>query len=92
MTPTAPIETHQLTCRFGSHTALAPLDLSIPRGSVYALVGHNGVCSSASTLQATITRRHGALPPSVPMVCDCLCLTLFWIVQVTQMLTSRSSL
>ncbi len=42
MTSVAPIETRQLTCRFGSHTALAPLDFIIPRGSVYALVGHNG--------------------------------------------------
>ena len=42
MTPVAPIETRQLTCRFGKHTALAPLDFTIPRGSVYALVGHNG--------------------------------------------------
>ncbi len=42
MISAAPIETRQLTCRFGSHMALAPLDFTIPRGSVYALVGHNG--------------------------------------------------
>ena len=42
MTPAVPIETRQLTCRFGSHIALSPLDLTVPRGSVYALVGHNG--------------------------------------------------
>lgn len=42
MTSDAVIQTHQLTMRFGKHTALAPLDLTIPRGSVYALAGHNG--------------------------------------------------
>ncbi|MEK6398604.1 MAG: ABC transporter ATP-binding protein, partial [Terriglobus sp.] len=42
MTSDAAIQTHQLTMRFGKHVALAPLDLTIPRGSVYALAGHNG--------------------------------------------------
>ncbi len=38
----AAIQTHQLSIRFGKHLALAPLDLTIPQGSVYALAGHNG--------------------------------------------------
>lgn len=42
MTSDAVIQTHQLTMRFGNHIAIAPLDLTIPRGSVYALAGHNG--------------------------------------------------
>jgi ABC-2 type transport system ATP-binding protein len=42
MTSEAAIQTHQLSMRFGKHVALAPLDLTIPRGSVYALAGHNG--------------------------------------------------
>lgn len=42
MTSDAAIQTHQLTMRFGKHVALAPLNLTIPRGSVYALAGHNG--------------------------------------------------
>lgn len=42
MTSETAIQTHQLTMRFGKHIALAPLDLTIPRGSVYALAGHNG--------------------------------------------------
>jgi ABC-2 type transport system ATP-binding protein len=36
------IETHQLAMTFGKHQSLLPLDLSVPRGSVYALAGHNG--------------------------------------------------
>lgn len=42
MTSAAAIQTHQLTMRFGKHIALEQLDLTIPRGSVYALAGHNG--------------------------------------------------
>jgi len=43
MTATTPaIETHGLSKTFGHIEALAPLDLVVPRGSVFALVGHNG--------------------------------------------------
>src|SRR3569833_1925694 len=36
------IETHSLTRSFGKTQALAPLDLKVPRGAIFALVGHNG--------------------------------------------------
>jgi len=39
---TPAIETHQLSKGYGRTQALAPLDLIVPRGSVFALVGHNG--------------------------------------------------
>jgi ABC-2 type transport system ATP-binding protein len=43
MTAIAPaIETHGLSKTFGHNEALAPLDLVVPRGTVFALVGHNG--------------------------------------------------
>jgi ABC-2 type transport system ATP-binding protein len=43
MTATTPaIETHGLSKTFGRTEALAPLDLVIPRGAIFALVGHNG--------------------------------------------------
>jgi ABC-2 type transport system ATP-binding protein len=43
MTATTPaIETHGLSKTFGHTEALAPLDLVVPRGAVFALVGHNG--------------------------------------------------
>ncbi|MGB8481309.1 MAG: ABC transporter ATP-binding protein [Acidobacteriaceae bacterium] len=43
MTAVAPaIETRQLHRAFGNVEALAPLDLVIPRGAIFALVGHNG--------------------------------------------------
>jgi ABC-2 type transport system ATP-binding protein len=43
MTAIAPaIETRQLHKAFGKVEALAPLDLAIPRGAIFALVGHNG--------------------------------------------------
>jgi ABC-2 type transport system ATP-binding protein len=43
MTATTPaIETRRLSKTFGRTEALAPLDLVIPRGAVFALVGHNG--------------------------------------------------
>ncbi len=40
MTPA--IEAHQYSKSFGSTQALAPLDLIVPRGAIFALVGHNG--------------------------------------------------
>lgn len=36
------IETHDLQKSYGSMEALAPLTLNVPRGAVFALVGHNG--------------------------------------------------
>jgi ABC-2 type transport system ATP-binding protein len=42
MTPKPAIEINQLTKQFGTNQVLAPLDLAVPRGSVFALVGHNG--------------------------------------------------
>ena len=41
-TPTPAIAIRGLSKTFGRTQALAPLDLVIPRGSVFALVGHNG--------------------------------------------------
>jgi ABC-2 type transport system ATP-binding protein len=43
MTASLPaIETRGLSKSFGRTEALAPLDLVVPRGAVFALVGHNG--------------------------------------------------
>jgi len=43
MTDLAPaIEARQLSKSFGRTEALAPLDLVVPRGAIFALVGHNG--------------------------------------------------
>ena len=39
---TAPIVTHNLSKRFGGVMALDGMDLSVPEGSIYALVGPNG--------------------------------------------------
>ena len=39
---TPAIETRGLCKTFGHNEALAPLDLVVPRGAVFALVGHNG--------------------------------------------------
>jgi len=40
MTPA--IQTHELTKAYRTTTALHPLTLDVPRGAVFALVGHNG--------------------------------------------------
>jgi ABC-2 type transport system ATP-binding protein len=43
MTASTPaIEVHGLSKTFGRTEALAPLDLVVPRGAIFALVGHNG--------------------------------------------------
>lgn len=39
---TPAIEVRQLSKRYGDTQVLAPLDLVVPRGSIFALVGHNG--------------------------------------------------
>ncbi len=36
------IETHRLTKRYGRRTAVTDLDLAVPRGSSFGLLGHNG--------------------------------------------------
>src|SRR5579872_2181205 len=38
----SPLQTHDLTRRFGRHMALDGLDLDVPEGSIYGLVGPNG--------------------------------------------------
>jgi ABC-2 type transport system ATP-binding protein len=38
---TPAVEVRQLAKRFGGTEALAPLDLIVPRGAIFALVGHN---------------------------------------------------
>ena len=40
--PEAAIQTHDLAKGYGHTVALHPLTLAIPRGAVFALVGHNG--------------------------------------------------
>jgi ABC-2 type transport system ATP-binding protein len=42
LTPDPCIATHSLTRRYGAHTALSDVTLSVEPGSVYALVGPNG--------------------------------------------------
>ena len=43
MTPQPPaIEARQLSKQFGAAQVLSPLDLVVPAGSIFALVGHNG--------------------------------------------------
>lgn len=53
------IETHNLGQRFGNTWAVQGLDLQVPRGSVFGLLGENG--SGKST---TIQMLMGLLPPS----------------------------
>ena len=53
------IETHGLTRRFGKFTAVAGIDLKIPRGKIYGFLGPNG--SGKST---TIRMLCGLLDPS----------------------------
>ena len=53
------IETHDLTRVFGSYTAVARLNLSVPRGAIYGFIGSNG--SGKSTAIRMIC---GLLPPT----------------------------
>jgi ABC-2 type transport system ATP-binding protein len=56
----AVVEVRGVTKRFGSHTAVADLDLEIPRGSIYGLLGPNG-----SGKTTTIRMILGILLPDV---------------------------
>src|ERR1700726_4371730 len=52
------IATHGLTKRFGGKTVVDQLDLAVPAGSVFALLGDNGAGKST-----TIRMLTGLLPP-----------------------------
>jgi ABC-2 type transport system ATP-binding protein len=53
------IATHGLTHRYGSHTVLDELELEVPTGEIFGLLGHNGagktttVCILTTLLEAT---------------------------------------
>src|SRR6516164_765342 len=52
------IATHKLTKHYGSKTVVNRLDLTVPRGAIYALLGDNGAGKST-----TIKMLTGLLPP-----------------------------
>jgi ABC-2 type transport system ATP-binding protein len=52
------IATHQLTKRFGNKTVVNRLDLAVPQGAIFALLGDNGAGKST-----TIRMLTGLLPP-----------------------------
>jgi ABC-2 type transport system ATP-binding protein len=52
------IATHGLTKHFGGKTVVHPLDLAVPQGAIYALLGDNGAGKST-----TIRMLTGLLPP-----------------------------
>ena len=47
-TPTFAIATHGLTLRYGRETALAGINLRVPEGAVYVLIGANGAGKSSA--------------------------------------------
>ncbi len=51
------IETHQLTRRFGSKTAVSQLNLSVQQGAVYAFLGPNGA-GKTTTIQMLLNMIH----------------------------------
>jgi ABC-type multidrug transport system ATPase subunit len=62
MDDTPAIETEGLVKRFGKTTALAGLDLSVPRGSVFGLLGPNGAGkTTAVRALATLLRPDAGL-------------------------------
>jgi ABC-2 type transport system ATP-binding protein len=52
------LATHKLTKRFGNKTVVNRLDLAVPRGAIFALLGDNGAGKST-----TIRMLTGLLPP-----------------------------
>jgi ABC-2 type transport system ATP-binding protein len=52
------VATHQLTKRFGNKTVVNRLDLAVPQGAIFALLGDNGAGKST-----TIRMLTGLLPP-----------------------------
>ncbi len=54
-----PIITEQLNMRYGKHLVLDGLNLRVPRGSVYALIGSNGA-GKTTTLQILMNLQRGA--------------------------------
>jgi ABC-2 type transport system ATP-binding protein len=55
---TSVLATHQLTKRFGTKTVVNRLDLAVPQGAIFALLGDNGAGKST-----TIRMLTGLLPP-----------------------------
>jgi ribosome-dependent ATPase len=53
------IEAHDLTCRFGSFTAVDRVTLSIERGEIFGFLGSNG-CGKSTTMKMLT----GLLPPT----------------------------
>jgi ribosome-dependent ATPase len=53
------IEAHDLTCRFGSFTAVDHVTLSIERGEIFGFLGSNG-CGKSTTMKMLT----GLLPPT----------------------------
>jgi ribosome-dependent ATPase len=53
------IEAHDLTCRFGSFTAVDKVTLSIERGEIFGFLGSNG-CGKSTTMKMLT----GLLPPT----------------------------
>ncbi len=47
-----PIRTEALTRRYGRHMALDGLDLAVPEGSIFGLVGPNAYSTYAGQLEA----------------------------------------
>jgi ABC-2 type transport system ATP-binding protein len=65
---TAVLSTSGVTKRYGSHTALDAVDLHVPRGSVYGLVGPNG--SGKTTLFSIIVGLRRATSGRVDVAAD----------------------
>ncbi len=68
------IETHGLTRYYGARRVVAPLDLRVPRGSIFGFLGRNGAGKST-----TIRMLMGLVPPTrggaTVLGCDCTALT-----------------
>ena len=66
--PTAALRTTGLTKRYGTHAALADVDLVVPSGSVYGLVGPNGAGKTTllSILAGLRTPTGGSVHTEIP--------------------------